>query len=332
MNEQPPPTFSPERLDCMVMLVDDQPMIAEAVRRALEDQPDLHFHYCHDPGTAVREAISISPTVILLDLVMPEIDGLTLLRFFRANPTTRDVPIVMLSTREDAQTKASAFAQGAHDYLVKLPEKIELTARIRHHSMAYLHRLQRDEAFAALRASQRELEAKNLELVRLTQLDGLTGLSNRRHFDEFLAMEWRRARRSGEHLSLILFDIDHFKKYNDAYGHLQGDECLRTVAGIVKQNIRRPADLAARYGGEEFAVLLPETGLQGAVERAEHIRRAVESAALPHAGSETAGHLTISLGVAGQVPAADASPQELIQEADQRLYEAKRGGRNRVRG
>lgn len=319
------------RFDLMVMLIDDQLMIGEAVRRALEDQEDINFHYCQNPARALQEAQNINPTVILLDLVMPDVDGLTLLRFFRAHSTTRDIPILMLSMREDARTKADAFAQGAHDYLVKLPEKVELVARIRHHSMAYIHRLQRDEAFAALRASQKELEAKNLELLRLTQLDGLTGLANRRHFDEYLTMEWRRAQRNGQPLSLILLDVDYFKIYNDTYGHLKGDECLRTLAGIIKEAIKRPADLAARYGGEEFAIILPETDVLGAKKIAEDIHELIRKAELPHVGSTHAGQVTVSLGVAGHVPAVDTSYEELIQQADQLLYKAKREGRNQVR-
>ncbi|MBU1909562.1 MAG: response regulator, partial [Verrucomicrobia bacterium] len=146
-----------------VLLVDDQAIIGEAVRRMLQDQPDISFHYCSDPTRAVRLAEEIAPTIILQDLVMPDVDGLTLVKFFRANEKTRDIPLIVLSTREEAATKAEAFALGANDYLVKLPDKIELLARIRYHSRGYINLLQRNEAWRALVASQKTLAAELAE-------------------------------------------------------------------------------------------------------------------------------------------------------------------------
>lgn len=149
----------------MILLVDDQAIVAESVRRALATQLDMNFQYCADPREAVAIANRLKPTVILQDLVMPQIDGLTLVRQFRTNPGTRDVPIIVLSVKEEAQVKSDAFACGANDYLVKLPDDIELRARIRYHSRAYLHRQQRDEAFRVLRESQQQLVEKNTELA-----------------------------------------------------------------------------------------------------------------------------------------------------------------------
>jgi adenylate cyclase len=150
-----------------VLLVDDQAMIGEAVRRMLAGEDDISLHYCQDPTEAIRKAMEISPTVILLDLVMPEIDGLTLLRFFRANAVTRLIPIVVLSTKEEPKTKAEAFALGANDYLVKLPDRIELIARIRHHSGGYINLLQRNEAHRALQASLEQLRIEQEKSERL---------------------------------------------------------------------------------------------------------------------------------------------------------------------
>ena len=141
----------------MVLLVDDQAMVCEAVRRALVNQPDIDFHYCADARDAITVANQIKPTVILQDLVMPGIDGLTLVNQYRTNPGTRDTPIIVLSTNENPQVKGQAFALGANDYLVKLPDKIELIARIRYHSRAFLNVLQRDAAYRALRESQQRL-------------------------------------------------------------------------------------------------------------------------------------------------------------------------------
>ncbi len=216
------PVNTPGDSAVMVLLVDDQAMIGEAVRRALADEPGIDFHFCSDPHQAVAVAIQIKPTVILQDLVMPGVDGLTLVAAYRGNPATRDLPIIVLSTKEEPAVKSAAFAAGANDYLVKLPDAIELVARIRYHSRSYLALQQRDEAYRALRESQQQLLETNLVLQRLMNSDGLTGLSNRRHFDEYLEMEWRRALREQTQLSLLMIDVDHFKSYNDTFGHVAG--------------------------------------------------------------------------------------------------------------
>ncbi len=165
-NEVP---FHPPEYHAMVLLVDDQAMVCEAIRRALSHQPDIDFHYCADPAEAILLANQIKPTVILQDLVMPGIDGLTLVSQYRANPATQDIPIIVLSTNENPQVKGQAFAAGANDYLVKLPDKIELIARIRYHSKAYQNQMQRDEAYRALRESQQQLVESNAALVGLNQ-------------------------------------------------------------------------------------------------------------------------------------------------------------------
>jgi len=223
----------------MVLLVDDQAMIGEAVRRGLANQDNIDFHFCADPHQAVAQAMRIKPTVILQDLIMPGLDGLTLVREYRNNPVTQDIPIIVLSTKEDPLVKSAAFAAGANDYLVKLPDTIELVARIRYHSRSYLTLLQRDEAYRALRVSQQQLLDSNLMLQRLMNSDGLTGLSNRRHFDEYLELEWRRAMREQQQLSLLMIDVDYFKAFNDSFGHLAGDEALRQVAESIRALRRR---------------------------------------------------------------------------------------------
>jgi signal transduction histidine kinase/HPt (histidine-containing phosphotransfer) domain-containing protein/BarA-like signal transduction histidine kinase len=164
-----PPAVQPPEYHVMVLLVDDQAMVCEAVRRALATEPDIDFHYCADAREAMDAATHIKPTVILQDLVMPGLDGLTLVSQYRANPATRDIPIIVLSTNENPQVKGQAFAMGANDYLVKLPDRIELIARLRYHSRAYLNQLQRDAAYHALRESQQQLMEKNAELVALNQ-------------------------------------------------------------------------------------------------------------------------------------------------------------------
>lgn len=326
------PDFMPNAVErpLMVLLVDDQPFVAETIRRQLLGEHDIDFHYCVDPAEAMGAAISIGPTVVLLDLVMPDIDGLTLCRFFRSHPGTRDLPIIVLSSTEDAPVKAQAFAAGANDYLVKLPDRIELIARLRYHSAAYINKLQRDEAYRALRASQMKLEQLNMELLQLANLDGLTSIANRRYFNERYTEEWARAARAKAPLSLIMVDVDHFKLFNDSYGHLEGDDCLKRVARTIEENTRRISDLAARYGGEEFIILLAETDVSGAMKVAETVRAAIEALAIPHDASPVSAWVTISLGVASALPQPGSNPNALIKRVDEALYQAKRQGRNQT--
>ncbi|MBF8661527.1 MULTISPECIES: response regulator [Pseudomonas] len=314
----------------MVLLVDDQAMIGEAVRRGLAHEDNIDFHFCADPHQAVQQAMRIKPTVILQDLIMPGLDGLTLVREYRSNPATQDIPIIVLSTKEDPLVKRAAFAAGANDYLVKLPDTIELVARIRYHSRSYLTLLQRDEAYRALRVSQQQLLDSNLMLQRLMNSDGLTGLSNRRHFDEYLELEWRRAMREQQQLSLLMIDVDYFKAYNDTFGHLAGDEALRRVAEAIRGSCSRPSDLPARYGGEEFALVLPNTSPGGARLVAEKLRQSVQGLAIEHMAPSAGAHLTVSVGLATQVPPIGSHCRQLISAADKGLYQAKNSGRNQV--
>jgi len=315
----------------VVLVVDDQMMVVEAVRRMLESENDVEFHYCTDPTKAIETAVRVQPTVILLDLVMPEIDGMTLVRFFRSNQKTEEIPVIVLSTIEAAIDKSAAFSAGASDYIVKLPDKIELIARIRSHSRSYLNRKERDEAFEELRQVKAELEESNATLQLLSCLDGLTGIANRRRFDEFMAKEWKRSNREKSTISLILIDIDYFKPYNDNYGHQQGDDTLKTVAKALNEGINRPADLLARYGGEEFVIVLPETTLAGATQLAENLTEQVRKLQILHEHSKTADIVTVSIGVACCEPDKRYNSVEtLLEAADKALYEAKGQGRNQV--
>lgn len=320
----------------VVLLVDDQAMVAEAIRRMLADETDIEFHYCQEPIKAVGKANEIKPTIILQDLVMPDVDGYTLLKFYRGNPATSGTPVIVLSSRDDPKDKSQAFENGASDYLVKLPDKIELIARIRAHSKTYLLQLQRDEAYREMKKlqeqlteSHRKLEENNVILQRLSTLDGLTGIANRRHFDDTLSLQWRISLRDHTTLSVIMMDIDFFKKYNDGYGHQGGDDCLKQVAHTLSGTLRRPGDFIARYGGEEFVVILPHTDAKGAAQVAEQLRANVQAKNIPHAYSAVASHVSVSLGVAAMQANESAAPADLIAKADAALYKAKEAGRNR---
>jgi two-component system, chemotaxis family, response regulator WspR len=321
---------TPQDFTVIVLLVDDQPIIGEAVRRALSGQPDIIFHYCDNPAVAVSVAGRIKPTVILQDLVMPGMDGITLVRSYRADPRTADTPIIVLSTKDDPNVKSEAFAAGANDYLVKLPDAIELIARLRHHSATYLYRQQRDEAYRALRESQRQLVEINLELQRLTNVDGLTGLSNKRNFNEYLDLHWKLAVREQSHFSILMIDVDNFKSYNDTYGHLAGDDVLKQIAAAIQATFRRPTDIAMRFGGEEFIVLLSDTDAESARSLGDGLCKRVANLHITHRESPPLKHVTVSIGGASTVPQHGDSGLALIDMADKALYEAKRLGKNRI--
>lgn len=320
------PDSKPQQAD-FVLLVDDQPMVGEAIRRIVEPMDGFDYHYLSDPMEAMATIEAIKPSVVLLDLQMPRKDGLTLLAEIRRHPTLHGVPVVMLSGTESAQTKAQAFEAGTDDYLVKIPDRAELQARLRYHSRAFKTRMQRDEALQALRESQRKLQELNLQLMQLSQVDGLTGLANRRHFDETLVLELRRAHRNQVPLSLMMIDVDHFKRFNDNYGHQAGDRCLKQVADALKAACRRAGELAARYGGEEFALILPHCDAAGAVAVAEAIREAMRGMAIPHTGS-VRSHVTVSIGLVTRPADARHEPEQLVELADQALYRAKQAGRD----
>ncbi|KAA0980681.1 PleD family two-component system response regulator [Pseudomonas sp. ANT_J28] len=330
MNDLQLDDFKTDENAAMVLLVDDQAMIGEAVRRGLSNESNIDFHFCADPHQAIAQAIRIKPTVILQDLVMPGLDGLSLVREYRNHPATKDIPIIVLSTKEDPLIKSAAFAAGANDYLVKLPDNIELVARIRYHSRSYMTLLQRDAAYRALRVSQQQLLDTNLVLQRLMNSDGLTGLSNRRHFDEYLELEWRRSLRDQSQLSLLMIDVDYFKSYNDSFGHLEGDEALRKVSTAIRDASARPSDLPARYGGEEFALVLPNTSPGGARLVAEKLRQTVASLKIPHVFPAEGSSLTISIGLSTMTPQPGGDCRQLISAADKGLYLAKNNGRNQV--
>ncbi|AFM40355.1 diguanylate cyclase (GGDEF) domain-containing protein [Desulfosporosinus acidiphilus SJ4] len=268
--------------------------------------------------------------LILMDVVMPEVDGIEASRNIKNREWLVDVPIIMVTATTEKDDLQKAFSAGAMDFIKKPLDKVELIARVRS-ALRLKHEIYRRKAREVeLLEVTRQLKAANEMLQNLSYLDGLTGIANRRHFDQELFQECRRAQRENTSLSLILLDIDYFKAFNDTYGHLQGDDCLKTVASILKKTVKRPGDFPARYGGEEFAVILPSTEGVGAATIAEEIRVSIEMASIPNINSLCANHITVSLGVVTRFPGQADTPDAMILAADRALYRSKHEGRNRV--
>jgi diguanylate cyclase (GGDEF)-like protein len=501
----------------MVLLIDDQTTVAKAVQHLLVEAPDIDLHYISDPMDAISTANAIKPTVILQDLVMPSMEGLDLLKLLRANPATAETPIIMLSSEDNPQIKSRAFAAGANDYLVKLPDKIELIARIRYHSKACLNKILREEAFKSLQESQQKLSESNMALIsvnrrleeahdklnialreterrardasKLTELvdvlqscqttveayeiaqsalprilsfksgalcitspsrniveavsvwgdtlgtektfmpvncwalrrgkthlvkdpaspmrcahangiathghicaplaaqgetlgvlflecpsepatypgeqaedqlealskhatavaerislalanlslrevlrvqsirDPLTGLFNRRYMEESLERELRRASRNHQSVSVLMLDIDHFKRFNDIFGHQAGDTLLRALGDFISKRTRGQ-DVACRWGGEEFAIILSACSPDAACKRAKLLCDEVTQLVVQHNG-EVLGKIYLSAGVS-TFPEHASTSEQLLLSADKALYRAKNEGRNRV--
>jgi len=305
-----------------VLVVDDARSNRLLVARFIEAMGHTTIE-ASDGEEAVAAFIREKPDLVLMDVIMPGVDGFEATRRIRAIEGQAWVPVIFLSAQEDERDIATGIEAGGDDYLAKPVSQVVLSAKMR-----AMQRIA--EMRGQLVKVSRQLEATNRELERLAHIDGLTGIANRRYFDDFLAREFARSSRNRNLLSLILADVDHFKSYNDHYGHQAGDDALKQVAVGLKNCLRRPADLVARYGGEEFVIVLPETNRGGALRVAELLRTAVEQLAIPHGWSSAANKLTLSLGVACTSSESVPTPETLLADADQALYSAKHAGRNRV--
>lgn len=248
------------------------------------------------------------PDLILLDIMMPGMDGYEVCVRLKKEDRTEKIPVIFITAKIRVEDETMGLEMGAVDYITKPFSLPIVKARVKAHL---------------------ELKRNRDLLENIVHLDGLTGIRNRRFFDDALTTEWRRGNRGSNPISLIMIDIDYFKKFNDTYGHIIGDDCLRQVADTLSDSVRRPADFVARYGGEEFAAVLPDTDADAAKLMAELMRKRVESLEITHVGNPQQV-VTVSLGVATVSPQRGADPEMLVQAADKMLYQAKEGGRNQV--
>jgi diguanylate cyclase (GGDEF)-like protein len=303
----PAPPPEGEKARPCLLLVDDEAYNLELLAEAFRD--DYELLSAHEGAAAVEIANEKMPDLILLDVRMPGMDGYEVCRRLKREHRTSGIAIIFITGLTDVVDETKGLELGAIDYVGKPINATAVRARV---------------------SNQMRLKRAQDELTRLAATDPLTGLANRRRFDEMLAYEYARHLRSGTEFSLILMDIDYFKNYNDNYGHVCGDDCLRKVAQAIAGVMARATDLVARFGGEEFVFLLPETDLNGAFVFGEKIRKSISDLALPHHFSSVANHVTVSLGVVSvwQLPGRTIS--NIVAQADAQLYAAKAGGRNRV--
>jgi diguanylate cyclase (GGDEF)-like protein len=288
-----------------VLIVDDEPANVRVLAEALQGAYELRFATGGERALALvaRHAVDL----ILLDVVMPGLDGFELLRRLKAEPATREIPVIFVTARDEVGEEERGFDAGAVDYITKPISPAIVRARVRTHL---------------------ELKRQRDLLEQRALIDGLTGIANRRRFDEEWTRRSARAFEQGQVLRLLLIDIDHFKDYNDHYGHGPGDDCLRRVAAALQAVCTHAGDLTARYGGEEFVAILDDVPGSDAAAHAQKLLAAVRELDLPHARSSVAARVSVSIGALERTPGS-RDGRDLLESVDRLLYEAKRGGRNR---
>ncbi|MBH8573136.1 PleD family two-component system response regulator [Nostocaceae cyanobacterium CENA369] len=323
----------------VILVADDDKTIRVLLREAME-QEGYRVVEVTDGKQCLDAYETVKPDIVLLDALMPVMDGFTcckqLLQIARNNLMSalasldtdsalgntviskiwERTPILMITSLDDEESVDRAFEAGATDYVTKPIHWAVLRQRLR-------RLLQQAQIY-------KQLEAANLALQHLANVDGLTGLANRRRFDDYINTQWINLAQEEASLSLILCDIDFFKFYNDQYGHPAGDLCIQKVGAILNNKAQKHQDLVARYGGEEFAVIMPYTHATGAVYVAKTMQAGVRNLQITHDGSMVSQYVTLSMGVATTVPTWESSPSDLIVAADKALYQAKAEGRNRI--
>ncbi len=296
-----------EKSNQKILMVDDNIANIRIMKEIIGDQYEVFFAKSGKECLSIIH--SIKPDLILLDIMMPDMDGYEVLRRIKVDERIANLPVIFVTTLIDDKEEEKGLSLGAIDYIRKPFSIPIIKARIKNHL---------------------ELKSHRDKLEKISSLDGLTGIANRRKFDLQMEAEWRTAVKYRHPISLIMIDIDNFKLFNDKYGHLAGDDCLRDVATKLSDSLNRSGDFVARYGGEEFVCILPNTEKKGAIKVAERLRTAIEELNIEHNFSSVANHVTISLGVNSVIPSLESSIENFIKEADDNLYKAKKNGRNLV--
>jgi diguanylate cyclase (GGDEF)-like protein len=292
-----------------LLVVDDQPINIQVMHQIFGGDYQVFMATCGAQALSICQ--SNPPDLVLLDIVMPEMDGFEVCSQLKANDATCNIPVIFVTSHTDAAQETHGLSLGAVDFIAKPVNPAVVRARVK---------------------TQLTLKFQSDLLRKLVFLDGLSGVFNRRYFDQQLGVEWARSTRSSSPLSAIMIDVDHFKLFNDHYGHQAGDDCLRQIAVTLKTCLKRPGDLVARYGGEEFACILPDTSFGDAMSLASELERKVRSLSIPHAQSSVTGVITVSVGVATRTVDSTDDAAALIGLADSQLYDAKQSGRGRVCG
>lgn len=295
------------RKPCL-LVVDDQPMNIQIMHKVFAQ--DCQILMATSGEQALRIGAEQQPDLVLLDIEMPGMNGIETCRQLKSSELTREIPVIFVTASTSPEQETEGLEVGAVDFIAKPVNPPVLRARVRTHLL---------------------LKQQSDLLRSMAYLDGLTGIYNRRYFDEQLEREWARARRARSEIALLLVDVDDFKAYNDHYGHQAGDRCLKEIGAVLKSSVKRSTDIVARYGGEEFICLLPDTSFEQAQALANRLEQAVRERALPHKASRAAQVVTVSIGLAGTAHH-DAHPSELVALADRQLYIAKAMGRARVCG
>lgn len=291
-----------------LLVVDDQPINIQVLYQAFSADYDVCM--ATNGKQALKVCAEQNPDLILLDIEMPDMNGFEVCQRLKADPVTQHVPVIFVTAHVDEASETHGLEVGAVDFIYKPINTNIVRARVKTHIT---------------------LKTQSDLLRNWVYMDGLTNVNNRRYFDEHLRSEWSRATRNNTDLSILLIDVDYFKRYNDYYGHQAGDECLRKVAGAMKTAIGRPTDVIARYGGEEFACLLPDTNLEGALYLAETIKQTIIALNIAHAESSILPCVTVSIGVCVKPQEYQGTLDVILRMADIQLYNAKEQGRNCVR-
>lgn len=289
-----------------MLIIDDSVTNIRLLTSLLQDKGEVLFATSGEAGLELAK--QRKPHLILLDVEMPGMDGYEVCRRLKADPNTVDCTVIFVTAHSSPEHEVRALEAGAVDFIGKPFNPPVVRARVH---------------------TQLTMRQQSNLLQQLVRRDGLTGLYNRRYFDEVIDNEWRRHQRKKLSLGLAMIDIDHFKEFNDHYGHLEGDACLQQVANAISSNTRRPGELVARYGGEEFVVILPHIEGDDLPKYGDWLLQKIRASAIPHAFSKVSDTLSISIGMASLVPEVGGKHIDLIALADYALYRAKATGRNR---